>query len=255
MKGSVKSLLGLLAISLITPSFSAHGNVFTPEAVGYEIVIDKASANALRAQSQPRNLVWYPCLLGSFWDEQKQECVGNAVALTWSDAQEYIDKFVNAKKVGGYSDWRLPTIYELSLQRSCKTKDVEKSGVGDDRAVYKDVGWLEQQTGESILTENGREYLTKIVTMKIPDNLGGYVDVPKRCTPGYSRIGGRASDLWALNRDGEGVWYVEKTIYEGDLLKQTMNPNLRLRARIVRSDVKPVLSKEQHEPLPSLEEQ
>ncbi|MDO4223951.1 MAG: DUF1566 domain-containing protein [Acinetobacter sp.] len=205
--------------------------------------------NAYTYKTDP-SLVWYPCRLGSIYNETTKECEGNLVKLTWADTQEYIDKYINAKNVGGYSDWRLPTIYELAQRRNCKSLTPSSLFVSHANPEHKDIGWLEERTGESVLTENGREYKTRIVTIKVPNNDGGYEDVPKRCDRGYGRPRSEAGpNVWSLSKDSNGIWYLERDYYEGDVMKQVKNPAVILNAEIVRSNTKPVLHLSNNKPL------
>lgn len=57
-------------------------------------------------------LYWDRCSVGQTWDGET--CQGEPLELNWYDAQDYVAKFTNEKAKGGYTDWRVPTIEELS---------------------------------------------------------------------------------------------------------------------------------------------
>lgn len=184
-------------------------------------------------QSETDSL-WDRCWLGQTWSEATQECKGKPLKLTWYDAQDYIDKFINTTGRAGYNDWRLPTAYELSLRRTC----IMIMPFGEK----KDFGWLEESNG-SVLTKDGRKSIMQVVTKSIPDNNGGFVDVPARCARGYAQH--PDFDFWALNQTKGGVWYLAGTNYQARSMLQTESADAKFYAWVVRSDKKPVLSAEQ----------
>lgn len=115
-------------------------------------------------------LVWMRCSLGQEWDGTG--CKGNPLTLSWFDAKDYIQTYVNEKqRFGGYSNWRMPTVTELAGIRSCTE------------------GWRYKvrQVMISELTEKGRA--TRMVnqdmglyTVVVPDEKnGGTVTVAKWC--------------------------------------------------------------------------
>ena len=54
------------------------------------------------------NLMWVQCSTGQHWSNG--QCLGSAQAMTWDKALQAANNFQLAK----YSNWRLPTIHELS---------------------------------------------------------------------------------------------------------------------------------------------
>lgn len=62
-------------------------------------------------------LMWMRCSVGQKWDGHT--CKGEAVRLKWKQAMAYPKKFNQKVAFGGYKDWRLPTIAELSSLRYC----------------------------------------------------------------------------------------------------------------------------------------
>lgn len=181
---------------------------------------------------------WDSCWLGQTWNAETRECEGNRLRLTWYDAQKYIDEYVNSDGRAGYSDWRLPTAYELSLRRTC----IMQMPFGQE----KDFGWFEESNG-SVLTKEGRKPVMQVVQTSIPNNDGGFINVPARCARGYAQD--PDFNFWALNQTKGGVWYLAGTNYQGRAMKQTDSADDKFYAWIVRSDKKPVLSAEQNQKL------
>ncbi|WP_455218675.1 Lcl C-terminal domain-containing protein [Kaarinaea lacus] len=54
------------------------------------------------------NLMWMQCSVGQRWSNG--QCLGTAQAMTWHRALQEANSF----RLANYSNWRLPTIYELS---------------------------------------------------------------------------------------------------------------------------------------------
>lgn len=69
----------------------------------------KAADNGTITDSKTK-LVWMRCGLGMSW--RNGTCEGQSLTYKWNAAQDEVDG-LNAKKVGGRSDWRLPTESEL----------------------------------------------------------------------------------------------------------------------------------------------
>jgi hypothetical protein len=67
---------------------------------------------------QKAKRVWLRCSLGMSWGDSG--CEGKTFTYDWNSANETIDG-LNAKKVGGHSNWRLPTQEELEsiVERQC----------------------------------------------------------------------------------------------------------------------------------------
>ncbi len=76
-------------------------------------------------------LLWTQCSLGQRW--QNGHCTGNPQNLTWNDAIQAAKKW----KYAGYSDWRLPNIYELSAitELSCQQPAINLKFFPDTPAV------------------------------------------------------------------------------------------------------------------------
>lgn len=62
-------------------------------------------------------LYWDRCSVGQSWNGTT--CTGEPIKLNWQDAKDYVAKFTNQQAKGGYTNWRLPTIEELSTIRYC----------------------------------------------------------------------------------------------------------------------------------------
>lgn len=65
------------------------------------------------------NLIWMRCSIGQQWSGQT--CVGEAKPMTGFDAQKFAAALKNGNGFAGYTNWRLPTPYELSMLRICST--------------------------------------------------------------------------------------------------------------------------------------
>ncbi|WP_455222906.1 Lcl C-terminal domain-containing protein [Kaarinaea lacus] len=55
-----------------------------------------------------RGIVWMQCSVGQTW--RAGECQGIPRTVTWENSLQ----IANASQFAGHTDWRLPTIYELS---------------------------------------------------------------------------------------------------------------------------------------------
>ncbi len=69
----------------------------------------KAGANGIITDKNNGN-VWLRCPVGMKWENDS--CGGNSLTYTWREAVVVIEE-LNAQKLAGRSDWRLPTIAEL----------------------------------------------------------------------------------------------------------------------------------------------
>ncbi len=65
------------------------------------------------------NLVWMRCSLGQVWDGKT--CTGEAELFTWPKALDAAKAFNNKGGFGGYTDWVVPHIEDLSSIRYCST--------------------------------------------------------------------------------------------------------------------------------------
>lgn len=108
-------------------------------------------------------LMWMRCPIGSALKQRTSEtvvCDGRAVILSKSDVFTYIDQHVNAKNHNGYSDWRLPTVYEFEQMQT---------------SVCKQTNQVE--TGQSVLTAEGRKPTYTSVYRVTYGQQGGYLQV------------------------------------------------------------------------------
>ncbi|UXZ04018.1 DUF1566 domain-containing protein [Moraxella nasicaprae] len=115
-------------------------------------------------------LMWYVCAVGINWsDKRKYEngsygdiigCHGSrSIYLNAEDTERYIAEFINSKNFGGYSDWRLPTVFEVESLRLANCSS-----------------WRQEQTGDT-LTETGRQPTYKTATRTTLDNQGRLIIV------------------------------------------------------------------------------
>lgn len=115
-------------------------------------------------QDPKTGLIWDRCSVGQTWDGTT--CTGEALRLNWKDAKEYVARFANEQAKGGYTDWRLPTIQELSSIRYC------------------DNGWHQKTKSVSELTAQGRiqkEVSQGVEMITIPANNGRTAQIPEKC--------------------------------------------------------------------------
>ncbi|MBK8326858.1 MAG: DUF1566 domain-containing protein [Moraxellaceae bacterium] len=65
------------------------------------------------------NLVWMRCSLGQTWSSNT--CIGEAKQYAWQQALDAAKAFNNQGGFGGYTDWVVPQIGDLSTIRYCST--------------------------------------------------------------------------------------------------------------------------------------
>lgn len=67
------------------------------------------------ATDKRTGLTWFRCAAGEFWHEG--DCLGVANPMNWTDALVYAEN----SKIGGFSDWRVPTVSELQgiIEEEC----------------------------------------------------------------------------------------------------------------------------------------
>lgn len=68
------------------------------------------SGDGVIADKQTGN-IWLRCPLGMQWEDGS--CAGNSLSYNWREAVTVIGE-LNTRKIAGRSDWRLPTVDELS---------------------------------------------------------------------------------------------------------------------------------------------
>ena len=85
--------------SASTPSsrFTTHGNTVT---------------------DQDTELSWMRCAVGQRWNGTS--CIGTVQHLDWQQAMAHVER-INALRLGGHSDWRMPVVPELAsiVERKC----------------------------------------------------------------------------------------------------------------------------------------
>lgn len=111
-------------------------------------------------------LYWDRCSVGQTWNGTT--CTGQAIELNWQDARDYVATFTNQQAKGGYSDWRLPTIEELSGIRQCSA------------------GWYQNIETKEVSELTAQERVTRTVNLgtkmqNIPASKGGEISVPMMC--------------------------------------------------------------------------
>lgn len=118
-------------------------------------------------------LYWDRCSVGQSWNGTT--CTGIPLRLNWQDAQDYVKKFTNEQAKGGYTNWRLPTIEELTTIRYCSKgweQNIETKKVSELTAQ----GRVERE----VTTNHGTQMKT------IPANKGGTIQMPYKCANGSS---------------------------------------------------------------------
>ncbi|OPH38006.1 DUF1566 domain-containing protein [Moraxella equi] len=116
-------------------------------------------------------LYWDRCSVGQTWNGTT--CTGTPIELNWQDAKDYVKKFTNEQAKGGYTNWRLPTIQELSTIRYCSKgwfQNIETKKVSELTAQ----GRVERE----VTTNHGT------IMMTIPADNGGSLQVPEWCADG-----------------------------------------------------------------------
>lgn len=101
-------LIGLLAACLSLPAAAQNCDENAPEVTLASRF--KTLAEGVVSDKQTGK-VWLRCPVGMRWSDNS--CGGNSLKYTWSEALVAIEE-LNAKKFGGRSDWRLPTVEELT---------------------------------------------------------------------------------------------------------------------------------------------
>ena len=68
-------------------------------------------------QDTTTGLMWMRCAYGQTWDATSSTCTGSPVQITWQDALQ----LSATVSFGGFSDWRLPNVKELStiVEKMC----------------------------------------------------------------------------------------------------------------------------------------
>ncbi|WP_455366983.1 Lcl C-terminal domain-containing protein [Kaarinaea lacus] len=99
-------------------------------------------------ENTPHNIMWMRCSLGQIW--QNGHCRGNPHAMTWDEALTA----AKASRFAEHSDWRLPTIHELSAitELRCQQPAINLSlfpdtSIGDYWSITEfvnniDMAWL-----------------------------------------------------------------------------------------------------------------
>lgn len=100
-------MISLAMLGVATPAMAQKCD--TTKAETAPLSRFKAADNGTITDSKTK-LVWLRCGLGMSWNGSS--CEGQTLTYNWNGAQGEIDG-LNAKKVGGRSDWRLPTEDEL----------------------------------------------------------------------------------------------------------------------------------------------
>lgn len=77
----------------------------------------KVGGNGTLIDTQSKR-VWLRCSLGMSWNGSS--CEGSSLTYDWSGAEAAVAE-LNAKRVGGHSNWRLPTVEELNsiVEKQC----------------------------------------------------------------------------------------------------------------------------------------
>ncbi|MFB6348607.1 DUF1566 domain-containing protein [Moraxella sp. ZJ142] len=123
-------------------------------------------------------LMWYVCAVSQGWKLNRSSgeygeyvCESSyPISLNAKDTEIYIAQFINGQNFAGYSDWRLPTVFEFEQLR-----------------VNNCVAWEQEQTG-TVLTANGREPTYKTATRETLDNTGSKIIINNCRYAGYSKL-------------------------------------------------------------------
>lgn len=130
--------------------------------------LDQSTKRRMNGQyyDETTGLMWYFCTAGNKWNDVEDisypgcgHYYGSGVSLNAKDTEKYITEFINGKNFGGYSDWRLPTVFEVEQLRLANCKE-----------------WHKRKTGD-VLTEKGRESTYEIATRTTLDNQGRLIEI------------------------------------------------------------------------------
>jgi len=121
-------------------------NEFTPQAS------QKSSNEELMKKGLWRdpenNLIWMRCSLGQTWNGKA--CKGKAKQYTWQEAIDAAKALNNNDGFGGYSDWVVPHIEDLSTIRYCSTEFEETTEIPSKAGGTKTVGkWCKDKSNAS----------------------------------------------------------------------------------------------------------
>lgn len=156
-------------------------------------------------------LMWDRCSVGQSWNGTT--CTGTAIQFNWQDAKDYVAKFTNEQAKGGYTDWRLPTIEELSSIRYCSKgweRDIKTKKVSELTAQ----GRIEKE----VVVSN------EVTTIIIPTSKGKTTKVPYRCAdnskepaldtnifPNIPRFEGYGNSVYwssSFDNNGDFSWFM-----------------------------------------------
>ncbi len=70
-------------------------------------------------QHRPSGLQWAQCAIGQ--GVAGSTCTGSALIFSWDQARQAVERLNRTGELGGYTDWRLPTVKELTqLVEKCR---------------------------------------------------------------------------------------------------------------------------------------
>ena len=102
-----KIMTAILGMALVVPAWAQNCDTKQPEVSPMSRFVpdDKGALKDTKL-----NKTWLRCVAGMHWDGKS--CSGQSLSYSWKGALEIVAD-MNAKKVAGRSNWRLPTIEEL----------------------------------------------------------------------------------------------------------------------------------------------
>jgi len=99
--------VSLIFSALAMPVMAQDCDAKKPESTPKSRFVDNGDGTVTDKQT---NKTWLKCIVGMKWDGNT--CAGQSLTYTWADSLPVIDD-LNAKKMAGRSDWRLPKVEEL----------------------------------------------------------------------------------------------------------------------------------------------
>ncbi|MFC0821393.1 Lcl domain-containing protein [Moraxella marmotae] len=179
--------MGLLKGLMLTALVVAMAGCETVQTIQNDVKQDfkqtfgKNAINSKRGlyQDATTGLMWYVCPVGSKWGDidaygdkaDYYACSDKGVLrLNAKDTEAYLAKFINGQNFAGYSDWRLPTVFELEQLRANNC-----------------VEWEQERTG-TVLTANGREDTYQTAVRETLDNNGMSIGINDCSAATYDKL-------------------------------------------------------------------
>lgn len=125
MKRLVITILTAGLVLATTPVWAQTCNSHIPKYKPDSIYVDNGNGTVTDTQT---GLIWQKCSMGQNYDKAANSCTGTAKTYTWQEALEAVQT-ANQNELLGFSDWRLPSIVELTtlVERACTGPAINES--------------------------------------------------------------------------------------------------------------------------------